>query len=75
MRAYNYSEFRQNLATILEQAKHDGSVRITRKNGDVFIIKQEVSKKSPFDIKGIDLNFLKDEIISFIKDSRKLNGR
>lgn len=53
MRSYSYSETRQNLAAVLEQARCDGAVRIQRRDGQNFILAPEPVKASPLDIPGI----------------------
>ena len=71
MKAYNYTEFRQNLASILNIVKSEGEVLVTRKNGDTFIIRPEIPKCSPFDIKGVNLGLSRDEIVSIVRESRE----
>ena len=39
MKVYTYSEARQNLASILEQAAEEGEVRVKRRDGQEFVIK------------------------------------
>lgn len=38
---YIYSEARQNLASVLEEAVHEGEVRVRRKDGQIFVIVPE----------------------------------
>jgi hypothetical protein len=53
MKSYTFSEARQNLAAILEQARRDGGVRIQRRDGQSFVLIPEPAKASPLDIPGI----------------------
>jgi hypothetical protein len=39
MNVYTYTEARQNLASLLDQAVRDGEVRIKRKDGQIFVQK------------------------------------
>ena len=55
MRAYTYSEARQNLASLLETAQRDGAVRIRRKDGRSFVLPPETSANSPLDARGSTL--------------------
>jgi hypothetical protein len=55
MNVYTYSEARQNLASLLDQAAREGEVRIQRKDGQVFVIKVQPKTKSPLEVEGIDL--------------------
>jgi PAS domain-containing protein len=68
---YTYSEARQNLASLLEQAVREGEVRIRRKDGQIFIIIPEVTQGSPLDVEGFDLGLSQEEIIEFIHEGRK----
>ncbi len=71
MRVYTYSEARQKLATLLEQAARDGEARIKRKDGQTFVIKPETVAGSPLDVEGIDLGLTTDEIVQFIHEGRR----
>jgi PHD/YefM family antitoxin component YafN of YafNO toxin-antitoxin module len=44
MNVYTYTEARQNLASLLDQAAREGEVRIKRKDGQVFVIKLQLEK-------------------------------
>ncbi len=71
MKVYTYSEARQNLATLLEQARREGSVRIRRRDGQSFILQPETVAGSPLDVQGLDLGFSTDEIVAFVRDGRR----
>ncbi len=47
MNVYTYSEARQNLASLLDQAVREGEVRIRRKDGQIFVIKVQPKTESP----------------------------
>ncbi len=68
---YTYSEARQNLASLLDEATKTGSVRVKRRDGRTFIIQPEVNDDSPLDIEGIDLNVNVQEIVEFIQEGRR----
>jgi len=68
---YTYSEARQKLAKVLEQASTEGEVLIRRKDGQVFVIKPILEKKSPLDVAGIDLGISTPELIDIIRESRE----
>lgn len=69
---FTYSRARQNFSSLLDKARKDGQVYIKRRDGQVFTIRPEiVNKKSPLDVKGIDINMSRKEIISIIQESRK----
>jgi antitoxin Phd len=73
MIVYTYSEARQKLARVLDQALREGEVRIKRKDGQVFVIKNEPKRESPFDVKGINLGINATEIIQFVQEGRRYN--
>lgn len=70
MHVYTFSEARQNLASVLEEASRDGEIMIKRRDGSVFIVKPEVTSSSPLDVEGVNLNLTSDEIVDFVKESR-----
>ncbi len=71
MTEYTFSEARQKLASILDKARREGSVRIRRRDGQVFVVKPERASKSPLDVKGIDIRMNRNEILDLIKESRR----
>jgi hypothetical protein len=71
MNVYTYSEARQNLASLLDQAAREGEVRIRRKDGQVFVIRVQPKEKSPLEVKGVDLGISTQEILEFINEGRK----
>ena len=74
MRAYTYSEARQNLASLLEIAQRDGAVRIRRKDGRSFVLQPETSAKSPLDVEGVGLGVNSAEIVEMIREGRERYG-
>jgi hypothetical protein len=72
MKVYTYSQARQNLATLLEQAAKEGEVWIKRQDGQVFAIRPEPRKDSPLDVKGADLGLTADEIVQFVRKGRRM---
>jgi len=71
MKKYTFSEARKNLADLLEKAKKGEKILITRKDGSIFEIKALKTKRSPLDVKGININITKKEIVDLIKEVRK----
>lgn len=71
MQVYTYSEARQNLALLLEKAKTEGAILIKRKDGTIFELRTRVMKKSPLNVKGVELDLNKNEIIEIIKEVRE----
>ncbi len=73
MVVYTYTEARQKLATLLEQAVQEGEVRVKRKDGQIFVIKPEAKEGSPLDVGTVKLGTTSAEIVQFIRESRRLN--
>jgi len=71
MNVYTYSEARQRLASLLEQAAREGEVRIKRRDGQVFVVRPEARKSSPLDVEGVDLGISTAEILQFIQEGRE----
>lgn len=70
MNTYTYTEARQKLASLLEQAAKYGEVRIKRRDGQVFVIKPEKREGSPLDVEGLDLDLSREEILQSIEEGR-----
>lgn len=71
MNTYTYSEARQKLASLLEQAAKYGEVRIKRRDGQVFVIKPQERKGSPLEVEGIKTKLSRREILKSIEEGRK----
>ena len=71
MTSYTFSEARQNFAAVMEKAKIEGGVLITRRDGSVFEIRPVLKKELPLNVKGIDLDLTTDEIVSLIREIRE----
>ena len=72
MIVYTYSEARQKLALLLEQAVKKGAVKIKRKDGQTFVIRPETRVGSPLDVEGMDLGITAAEIVQFIHEGRRI---
>jgi len=72
MNVYTYTEARQNLAKLLDQAAEEGEVMIRRRDGKVFVVKVQPQVQSPLDVEGVDLGISTDEILAFIEEGRRL---
>lgn len=70
MKVYTYSEARQNLSELLNQAQAE-EVIIKRRDGAIFSVKAKQSKKSPFDVEGIKPTVSKKQILAAVRESRQ----
>ena len=68
---FTYSEARQKLATVLEQSRSEGEVRIKRKDGQEFVIKPVEKPESPLDVEGVDLGLSVEDIVGFVREVRE----
>ena len=70
MTVYTYSEARQKLASLLDKARAEGEVLIRRKDGQIFSMRPEKSKKSPLSVKGIRPFITTKELVDVIREQR-----
>jgi hypothetical protein len=71
MQVYTYSEARQKLAIVLEQADDTGKVLIRRKDGRTFALIPEKKNSSPLDVPSINAKITSDEIVNIIRNGRE----
>jgi antitoxin Phd len=71
MQIYTYSEARQKLAFVLEQAEDTGKVLIKRKDGRTFALVPERNATSPLDVPSIKAKITTQEIIDIIREGRE----
>ena len=71
MQVYTYSEARQKLAMVLEQAENTGKVIIRRKDGRTFALVPEKIANSPLDVPTIEANITTQEIVDIIREGRE----
>lgn len=71
MRVYTYSEARQQLAALLNQASETGEVRIRRKDGDEYVVRPRRRKGSPLDVPAVESDVSAEEIVSAVREGRE----
>ena len=71
MKVYTYSEARQRLASLLDEARRAGEVRIRRRDGTEFMLRPVNAPGSPLDVPGVDTGLGRAEILSAIRESRE----
>ncbi len=71
MNIYTFTEAREKLASLLDQAAREGEVRIKRRDGQVFVIRLQKRTDSPLNVKGINLKMTRKEILDSITEGRK----
>jgi len=71
MQVYTYSEARQKLAFVLEQAESTGKVLIRRRDGRTFALVPEKTLSSPLDVPPIKARITTKEIVDIIREGRE----
>lgn len=71
MQVYTYSEARQKLAEVLEQAESSGKVVIRRKDGRAFALVPERSLSSPLEVPSVKADISTEEIVKIIREGRE----
>ncbi|MCF8039093.1 MAG: type II toxin-antitoxin system Phd/YefM family antitoxin [Desulfohalobiaceae bacterium] len=71
MQVYTYSEARQKLAMILDQAENTGKVIIRRKDGRTFALVPEKIVSSPLDVPTIKAKITTQEVVDIIREGRE----
>jgi prevent-host-death family protein len=71
MQVYTYSEARQKLASVLEQAETTGKVIIRRKDGRTFALVPEKIASSPLDVPSVKAKISTKEIVDIIREGRE----
>lgn len=71
MQVFTYSEARQKLAMILDQAENTGKVLIRRKDGRTFALVPEKVVSSPLDVPSIKAKITTQEIVDIIREGRE----
>jgi hypothetical protein len=63
MKAYTYSEARENFASVLEEAERDGAV--------FRLSPAPKSKSSPLDVPGVKLNVKTQDLVAVVREGRE----
>ncbi len=71
MQVFTYSEARQKLAKVLEQAESTGKVLIRRKDGRTFSLVPEQIFTSPLDVPSIRTDISTQEIVAIVREGRE----
>lgn len=70
MKVYTYSEARQRLAELLDQAR-DEDVVIERRGGERFVLRYSAPAGSPLDIPGVRTRATTTDILTAVCESRR----
>jgi antitoxin (DNA-binding transcriptional repressor) of toxin-antitoxin stability system len=76
MKAYTYSEARENFASVLEEAERYGAVEIRRRDGAVFRLSPAPkSKSSPLDVPGVHVKVKTQDLVEAVREGRERSRR
>lgn len=71
MKVYTYSQAREKLSDVLEESKKE-EVVIRRRKGDLFLVTPKArSRRSPFDVAGLNKGITRKEILKALRESRE----
>lgn len=74
MKTYTYSEARQQLASLLDEARRSGRVQIRRRDGQVFIVQPMTPQRSPLDVPGVNAGLAAGESAAWLRQERDAAG-
>jgi hypothetical protein len=74
MKTYTYSEARQRLARLLDQARREGQVRIRRQDGSTFVLQPVMPTQSPLDVPGVRSRLRSGELVELVRAERARAG-
>jgi antitoxin Phd len=71
MKVYTYSEARQRLASLLDQARREGQVQIRRRDGQMFVLQPVTTPCSPLDVAGVPAKLSPGELEAILEEGRR----
>jgi prevent-host-death family protein len=75
VKVYTYSQARNRLAEVLDEATR-GEVVIRRRRGDTFaVVPKSRPRRSPFDVPGIDSGITRRELLAAVREARRPRAR
>jgi hypothetical protein len=74
VKTYTYSEARQRLATLLDQARQEGRVQIRRQDGSTFVLQPVTASRSPLDVPGVSTALRPGELVALVREERAQSG-
>jgi hypothetical protein len=74
MKTYTYSEARQRLASLLDQAGREGRVQIRRQDGSTFVLQPVLADRSPLDVPGVRTKLRRGELTTLVREERERAG-
>lgn len=75
MRVYTYSQARQRLASLLDEARREGKVQIRRRDGQLFVLQPAPTSGSPLDVPGVKARLRPGELEEIVRETRASGDR
>ena len=70
MEIYSYSEARQKLSSVLDEAESTGKVFIRRRDGRTYALVPERTPTSPLDVPSVSANISTQEVVALVRRER-----
>ena len=70
MEIYSYSEARQKLSSVLDEAESTGKVLIRRRDGRTYSLMPERMPNSPLDVPSVKANNSTQEVVELVRRER-----
>jgi len=74
MKTYTYSEARQRLSALLDEARRAGGVQIRRRDGQLFVLQPATQERSPLDVPGVAAGLSAGESAGWLREEREAGG-
>jgi len=75
MKTYTYSEARQQFASVLDEARRAGQVRIRRRDGQLFVVQPAAQERSPLDVPGVATELRPGEVAGWLRSEREAGAK
>jgi len=75
MHVFTYSEARQKLSRLLDEADSSGRALIRRRDGRMFAVTPERARRSPLDVPGIDTGVTTQDILECLHEGRERGNK
>ena len=70
MEIYSYSEARQKLSSVLDEAEAKGKVFIRRRDGRTYALVPEQTPTSPLDVPSVSADISTQEVVTLVRRER-----
>jgi hypothetical protein len=71
VRTYTFSQARQQLASLLDEASREGEIQIRRRDGRSFVVQPVVDGRSPLDVPAVATGLTTAEILALVRKGRR----